>query len=132
MSFFEILTCAIVIPSIVLIVLSVIGVFIYSNNPALCDGFMTFNVILFILGICALMIYGVGICVGIGPHRIDACHYHNLLEKRDYAIERIEDVPEERKDAYQKEIDELDVKIEKQRKAMSYGDWERYYKIYEE
>lgn len=131
MSFFEILTCGIVVPVVTLLITSIVLAVIY-NNTAADDKLLIFAWIGLILSIVVLFVYVLVFCIAAGPRKIDAKYYHKLLMNRDYAIERIENVPEESKNAYQKEIDKLDGKIERQRKAMSYGDWEQYYKMYEE
>lgn len=131
MSFFEILTCGIVVPVVTLLITSIVLAVIY-NNTAADDELLIFAWIGLVLSIVVLFVYVMISFLGVGPRKIDAMYYHKLLMNRDYVIERIENIPEESKNAYQKEIDKLDGKIEKQRKAMSYGDWEQYYKMYEE
>jgi hypothetical protein len=136
MSYFGILTCAIVIPCVAVIIVGAILQILYKGcdfDYELGEFILTISCILEVVGGCVLaVIYGLIICAAIGPHTINAEHYQRLHKDRNYIIYRMESINEESKDAYQKELDEIDDKIYKQAQTMNFKDWEIYYKLEKE
>ena len=133
MSYFGTLTCAIVIPCVAAIIVGIILQTLYRKcdlDYELGEFILIISCILEVVGGCILaVLYGLIICAATGSHRINAEYYQKLHKDRDYIVHRMESINEESKDAYQKELDEIDDKIYKQAQTMNFKDWEIYYKL---
>lgn len=133
MSYFGTLTCAIVIPCVAAIIVGMILQILYKEcdfQYELGEFILTLSCILEVAGGCILaIVYGIILCAAMGSHIINAEYYQKLHKDRDYIVYRMKSINEESRDAYQKELDEVDDKIYKQAQAMNYKDWERYYKL---
>lgn len=128
MTYFSLLTLLVLGISGIIFVLGIfIGVCVEKDTTG--NSFGGFLSLIGLLGTCIYLFFGVLI---YGKHEMNADHYQSLLNKQKLLEQRIQENNLESIDVYKKDYDKIVIKIEKQRKAMSVKDWEKYYETYKE